>query len=112
MGTRDGTPAVTEVPLRTVTLTLCVPCLAGEGGECHSPGCALWMNRAPDIPVTQHLTEAETEAAYREWDQFFTRTVGVSPSSVLNLPIIGYEVDGKLYHPADVLIVRNRLTRK
>lgn len=31
---------------------LCGRCIAGEGGECHTPGCALWMNRAPDIPVT------------------------------------------------------------
>lgn len=31
---------------------LCQRCLAGEGGECHTPGCGLWANRAPDIPVT------------------------------------------------------------
>lgn len=40
-----------EIKLRRVTLDLCVLCLNGEGGECHSPGCALWINRAPDIPV-------------------------------------------------------------
>jgi hypothetical protein len=85
MGTRDWTPAVTEIPLRTVTLTLCVPCLAGEGGECHSPGCALWMSTAPDVPITQHLAETEAETAHRDWDEFFTRTVGVSPSSILKV---------------------------
>ena len=40
-----------EINLRRVTLYLCVLCLNGAGGECHSPGCALWINRAPDIPV-------------------------------------------------------------
>jgi hypothetical protein len=34
-----------------VTLVLCGDCLAGVGGECHTPGCALWMNRAPDVPI-------------------------------------------------------------
>lgn len=34
-----------------VTLVLCSRCLAGEGGTCHVPGCALWMNRAPDVPI-------------------------------------------------------------
>lgn len=37
--------------LETVTLTLCRSCLNGAGGECHTPGCALWMSAAPDIPV-------------------------------------------------------------
>lgn len=30
---------------------LCARCRSGAGGECHTPGCALWMNRAPDIPI-------------------------------------------------------------
>lgn len=30
---------------------LCGRCRRGMGGECHTPGCALWMNRAPDVPV-------------------------------------------------------------
>jgi hypothetical protein len=40
-----------EPYLTEVTLTLCSLCLDGRGGECHTPGCALWMNRAPDIPL-------------------------------------------------------------
>jgi hypothetical protein len=40
--------------LTTVTLVLCNACLGGEGGECHTPGCALWMNRAPDVPVLSY----------------------------------------------------------
>lgn len=49
--------------LHKVALTLCSLCLLGEGGQCHTPGCSLWINRAPDIPVTiefWHLDEAVT----------------------------------------------------
>ncbi len=42
---------MTAETLVRVTLVLCSRCLAGEGGECHVPGCALWMNRAPDVPI-------------------------------------------------------------
>jgi hypothetical protein len=45
------TAQLDSVPLHQVTLWLCELCLAGAGGECHVPGCALWMNRAPDMPV-------------------------------------------------------------
>lgn len=34
---------------------LCRYCISGGGGECHSPGCALFLNRAPDIPVTEPM---------------------------------------------------------
>lgn len=37
--------------LERVALTVCSRCLDGEGGECHTPGCALWMNRAPDVSI-------------------------------------------------------------
>ncbi len=40
--------------LRTVTLDVCDDCLDGKGGECHTPGCVLWLNRAPDIPFRDH----------------------------------------------------------
>lgn len=40
-----------EEVLFRVSLVLCSSCLAGVGGECHTPGCALWMNRAPDVPI-------------------------------------------------------------
>jgi hypothetical protein len=48
----DGAGLSPGVSLHTVTLALCSLCLLGEGGECHTPGCSLWMNRAPDIPLT------------------------------------------------------------
>lgn len=37
-----------------VTIVLCADCLAGMGGECHTPGCALWMNRGPDVPIVDY----------------------------------------------------------
>ena len=40
-----------EIPVRTVTLSICELCLAGDGGECHVPGCAFWMNDAPSTPL-------------------------------------------------------------
>jgi hypothetical protein len=50
--TGDGSELSPGVSLHKVTLTLCSLCILGEGGECHTPGCSMWMNRAPDIPLT------------------------------------------------------------
>jgi hypothetical protein len=38
------------------SVLLCGRCMAGEGGECHTPGCALWLNRAPDVPMWGNVT--------------------------------------------------------
>jgi hypothetical protein len=38
--------------VKRVLLHICGACLRGKGGECHTPGCAFWMNRAPDVPLT------------------------------------------------------------
>lgn len=40
-----------EIPVHLVQMWLCALCLDGEGGECQTPGCALWINRAPDLPL-------------------------------------------------------------
>jgi hypothetical protein len=40
-----------EIPVRLVRLWLCDLCLDGAGGECHTPGCSLWINRAPDLSL-------------------------------------------------------------
>ena len=38
--------------LNTISnVQICDACLDGAGGECHTPGCILWINRAPDIPI-------------------------------------------------------------
>ncbi len=41
--------------LEVVTLVLCADCLDGKGGECHTPGCALWMKRAPDVSIRSNV---------------------------------------------------------
>lgn len=40
-----------EAPSHLVQIWLCGLCLDGKGGECHTPGCALFLNRAPDISL-------------------------------------------------------------
>jgi hypothetical protein len=42
---------VDEPTVHRVVLWLCSMCLDGEAGECHTPGCALWLNRAPDLSI-------------------------------------------------------------
>lgn len=51
---------MTEPTLHRVVLTLCNLCLDGKGGECHVPGCALWMSTAPDLPIRDKTESAET----------------------------------------------------
>lgn len=46
-----------EVRVRLVQISLCELCLLGKGGECHVPGCALWLNRAPDLAIHPELYE-------------------------------------------------------
>lgn len=48
-------PSPHEPSLYRVALWLCSLCIDGVGGECHVPGCAFWLNRAPDLPLTDHL---------------------------------------------------------
>jgi len=45
--------------LQRCSIYLCSRCLDGEGGECHTPGCALWMNRAPDVPIRSRIESVE-----------------------------------------------------
>lgn len=45
--------------VRRVAVELCELCLSGTGGECHTPGCALWFSRAPDVPVTHEPVPAD-----------------------------------------------------
>lgn len=62
-------PAPEEVPVRLVRLWLCDPCLDGAGGECHTPGCAMWINRAPDIPLRDSpMVTILADPAPEVWD--------------------------------------------
>jgi hypothetical protein len=38
-----------------VEIRLCDLCLTGAGGECHTPGCALFLNRGPDLAIIPEL---------------------------------------------------------
>jgi hypothetical protein len=49
-----------EPAVRRVIVNLCELCIAGAGGECHVPGCVLWINRAPDLPLHPELMEDAT----------------------------------------------------
>ena len=51
--------------VRCVVVRLCVACIKGEGQECHTPGCALFLHRV-DIPIMEELLEdADAFAAAR-----------------------------------------------
>jgi hypothetical protein len=44
-------PSSEDSQVYEVTLWLCALCLDGVGGECHVGGCALFLNRAPDLSL-------------------------------------------------------------
>lgn len=56
---------MSEPELRQIVLTICQPCIDGEGSECHTPGCALWMHRV-DLPIR---TYEELEQCGWRWKE-------------------------------------------
>jgi len=48
-----------EVAVHVVKIALCELCLQGEGEECHTPGCALWMKNSPGVPISEELYEIQ-----------------------------------------------------
>jgi hypothetical protein len=46
--------------LKTIQIQICQPCLDGEGAECHTPGCALWLHRV-DLPIDPMVYEVIQE---------------------------------------------------
>jgi hypothetical protein len=42
--------------LRTIKITICQACLDGEGHECHTPGCALFLHSV-DLPINKEQYE-------------------------------------------------------
>lgn len=50
---------IKDLDLECVTLPICTQCIDGAGGECHTPGCALYLNRAPDISIRRRAEEAD-----------------------------------------------------
>lgn len=84
-----------EIAVHTVKLDLCELCISGEGGECHVPGCALWINRAPDLRIDTHpsfavipdtaagddtLRDQLIEVLVTEWMQRSDERVTASPT--------------------------------
>jgi hypothetical protein len=67
--------------LQNVSLTLCRECLEGKGGECHTPGCALWMSAAPDIPILDKTTNPAEDYSEAYWRGFYNacKLLGTSP---------------------------------
>lgn len=49
--------------LRKITIIICQACLDGEGSECHTAGCALYLHRV-DLPIHPELYEVGDE-----WDE-------------------------------------------
>lgn len=47
--------------LKLVKIWLCEACLNGEGEECHTPGCALWIHSSPGHPIIPELYEVLNE---------------------------------------------------
>lgn len=47
-------------------IMLCKLCRAGVGGECHMPGCGLYNNRAPDIPIVGTRLYAKRRANHED----------------------------------------------
>lgn len=46
-----GVDMGTDISAKRYAIWLCDQCVAGEGGECHSPGCALFGKTAPGVPL-------------------------------------------------------------
>lgn len=46
--------------LKQVKIWLCQGCLDGDGEECHTPGCALYLHKV-DLPIMPELYEVLAE---------------------------------------------------
>lgn len=69
-----------EPTLHEVRLTLCSLCLDGAGGECHTPACALWINRAPDLPLRDHPFVHSIDGM--GWSEDYTERVQTAGATV------------------------------
>jgi hypothetical protein len=60
----------TDEPVcRQYVIQLCDPCIAAEGQECHTPGCALWLHSV-DLPIHREvLTEVEYDYKLNHWTE-------------------------------------------
>ena len=51
--------------LKEVKITLCESCLMGEGNECHTPECALFLHNSPGFEIGMEMYEI-----IREWERW------------------------------------------
>jgi hypothetical protein len=47
--------------LKLVRMWICQACLDGDGDECHTPGCALYLHSV-DLPIAPELYKVLAEA--------------------------------------------------
>lgn len=58
-----------EPVVRQVLIRICQPCLDGEGSECHTPGCALFLHKVdlPIIPELYHIVPDDFAQAHCDY---------------------------------------------
>ena len=54
--------------IKKIEIWLCEACLNGEGKECHTPGCALFLHDSPGHPIIPELYEVLEEYEEKEGD--------------------------------------------
>ncbi len=52
--------------IKKIEIWLCELCLNGEGEECHTPGCALFLHDSPGHPIIRELYKILEEHEYKE----------------------------------------------
>jgi hypothetical protein len=55
--------------VKMIRIPICELCLTGSGGQCRTPGCALYLRAAPDIPIAKELYEEESEGFNHELEK-------------------------------------------
>jgi hypothetical protein len=48
--------------VKEIIITICEPCLNGEGSECHTPECALFLHKV-DLPIYPEMYQI-----IKEWE--------------------------------------------
>ena len=65
-----------EIPLHPIEVDVCDLCLTGVGGECHVPGCALWLDDAPVGDALRVLSQLTAHTAFLHAPVTFVRGRG------------------------------------
>jgi hypothetical protein len=92
-GATAGQADDVEIPVRLVQLLMCDPCIDGEGDECHTPGCALWIHDVPKPSLRAMVTiidaakepQPAPELAMDDDDFFDSVTAAIKPQPAPSL---------------------------